>query len=121
MAVDVSVPVCHDCTWAQCRYRVSRVRSYLIAYREALKHGDDPAEYIRDSIKPSRHVGEDEGREITGALARSTRTRDREWHVDVKVSLERARASGLSLDANNPATVAAVASWMCSRAMEAQD
>ena len=118
MAVELSVPVCHECTWAQCRYRVSRVRSYLIAYREAMKCGDDPAEYIRDSIKPSRHVGEDEGRELTNALAPSTRPRDREWHIDVKLSLERARASGLSLDAHN---APAVAAWMCSRATETVD
>lgn len=108
-------PACRECRWAECRFRVSRVRSYLIAYREATKCGDDPAEYIRDGIKPSRRVGEDEGREITEALIRGTKPIDRYWHIDVKLSLEQARASGLSLDAWN---APAVAEWLCARAGE---
>ena len=107
--------VCRDCRWAECKFRVSLVRSWLIAYREATKRGDDPADYIRDAIKPSRHVGEDEGKQITDTLVRSTRPADRHWHVEVKVSLEQARAAGLSLDARNAENVAR---WLCARAAE---
>jgi hypothetical protein len=108
--------VCRDCRYGECRYRTMRVRSYIIAYREALKAGDDPAEYIRDRIKPSRRVGEDEHRTPTEALIRGTKPVDRHWHIDIKVSLEQARdVGGLQLEAWN---APAVAAWFCSRASE---
>jgi hypothetical protein len=112
-----SLHPCRDCQWAECKFRVSRIKSYLIAYREASKCGDDPAEYIRDSIKPSRRVGEEENvSDVTDALIRGTKPRDHFWHIDVKVSLEQARdVGGLSLDSWN---ADAVARWLCARAGE---
>lgn len=109
---------CQDCRWAKCRFRVSRVRSYLIAYREARKYGDDPAEYIRDSIKPSRRPDDHDTQrpETTDALIRGTAPRDPLWHVDIKIALEQARdLGGLSFDAWNAERVA---KWLCARAAE---
>lgn len=110
--------VCRDCRWGECRFRTSRVRSYLIAYREAVKCGDDPAEYIRDSIKSSRptcppcHKPDP----IEPAIHARDKPGDRFWHIDVKLSLERARDVGkLSLDAWNAEKVAR---WLCERASE---
>ncbi len=108
---------CRECRWSECRFKVTRVRSFIIAYREARKWGDDPGEYIRDSIKPSRRVGEDESRETTDALIRGTKPTDRLWHIDVKVSLEQARdVGGLALESWNADRVA---EWLCQRACEA--
>ena len=101
---------CAECPWSKCRFRVLLVRSYIIAYREAQKGGDDPADYIRDSIRPSRSDAPIE------PLTRGGMPRDPHWHIDVKVSLEQARdVGGIALNAWNAERVAA---WLCGRASE---
>ena len=111
-AVTVATPrPCRDCPQSRCEFKPSRVRSWIFAYREAIKHGDDPAEYIRDSIRPSR----DEPEVIDPAIRGTSRTNPW-WHVEAKLSLERARdVGGIALQHWNADRVSA---FLCVRATE---
>jgi hypothetical protein len=111
-------PTCQDCPYGGCRYRPLRVKSWIIAYREARKAGDDPAEYIRDSVKSSRptcppcHKPDptDPGIRSEGKVA------DPFWHAEAAADLERARdQGGIPLDAWNADKIAA---FLCSRSGE---
>ena len=94
--------VCRECRWSECRFRTPKVRAYLIAYREARKRGDDPADYIRDCVRPSR-----DHREVIEPWIRG-RSGDPQASLDIKLSLELARdQGGLSLDAHNAAAIIA--------------
>jgi hypothetical protein len=104
----------HGCAPGTCPYTTQRVRAFVIAYREATKHGDDPAEYIRDSIKSSRpscppcHKPDP----IEPAIRGKRREPDDDWHILTKLALEEARAAGISLDTWNADRLAA---WLCER------
>ena len=99
---------CDECPWSKCRFSVPRVRAYLIAYREAEKHGDDPADYIRDCVRPSR-IG------VIEPLVRGSGS-DPHASLDVKLSLELARdQGGIALNAWNAERVAA---FLCARSSE---
>lgn len=79
-----------ECAPGRCRYRPALVRVYLIAYREAVKCGDDPAEYIRDHVRNSREVD---------PWTRGGRLIDPQASTDIKLSLELVRArSGIELN-----------------------
>jgi hypothetical protein len=93
-----------DGTASLCRYRRILVKSYVIAYREALKYGDDPAEYIRDCTKGSR--------DIIDPKARGGKPQDRYAAVDIKIALEQIRdRDGIEINVWN---VDRIAQKLCS-------
>lgn len=84
---------------AHCKFRRILVKSYLIAYREATKCGDDPAEYIRDCTRGSRNLIEPQ---ISGG-----QRGDPLESVDIKLALERVRdLHGIELSAWNTDRIA---------------
>jgi hypothetical protein len=87
-----------------CRFRRILVKSYVIAYREAQKHGDDPADYIRDCTRGSRDTIE--------PGVKGGRRRDPLDAVDIKVALEQVRDhDGIALSVWN---VDRIAERLCS-------
>lgn len=89
-----------ECPPMRCRYRAVLVKLYVIAYREALKAGDDPAEYIRDFVRNSHEVD---------PWTRGGRLIDPQASIDIKLSLEIVRSRhGIELNAWNADRLAAV-------------
>jgi hypothetical protein len=111
MAAPSAPRPCDECRWGDCRFRVPRIRAWIIAYCEAVRHRDDPAEYIRDSIRPSRPDAPIE------PLVRDGKRPDPHWHIDAKLALEAARdVGGIAINNWNAERIAA---WLCGRAAEA--
>ena len=89
-----------ECAAGRCRYRVGLVRLYVIAYREAVKQHDDPADYISDHVRNSREID---------PWTRGGRTIDPNASRDIKLSLEIARERhGIELNAWNAERLAQV-------------
>ncbi len=90
-----------DCPPNLCRFSIMRLRAYLIAYREASKCGEDPADYIRDSMRGSRNVIE--------PWVRGGKDRDPYDATDVKLALEQvAHQHGIALNPQNAERIARV-------------
>lgn len=101
MRLPATEPAPPACGFApeHCKFRRLLVKAYLIAYREAAKCGDDPAEYIRDCIRGSRDNTID-------PMVRGPR-RDPFDANDIKLALERARdVHGIELNAWNADRIA---------------
>jgi hypothetical protein len=102
---------CGECRYGECRFRVPKVRAYVIAYREAVKCGDDPADYIRDCVRSSRP-----GPDPIDPRLRGGKGGDPMASLDIKISLERARdVGGIALNAWNADRIAA---FLCDRSGE---
>jgi hypothetical protein len=102
---------CLECRFGECRFTTFKVRSYVIAYREAVKCGDDPAEYIKDCVRPSRP-----GPDPIDPRLRGGAPGDPFASRDIKISLEQARdRGGIALNAWNADRIA---KYLCDRADE---
>lgn len=89
-----------ECPPTRCRFRSSLVKLYVIAYREAVKAHEDPADYIRDHVRNSREVD---------PWTRGGRLIDPQSSIDIKLSLEIARdRHGIELNAWNADRLAEV-------------
>lgn len=102
----------HGCAPGTCRFSTIQVKAFIHAYRDAVRHHDDPAEYIRDAVRSSRptcppcHKPDP----IEPLIRGKHREPDDDWHILTKVAMDEAVRAGISMDPWNADRMAA---WLC--------